>query len=70
MNGSLNVRLFIAVNPLAFLLDAYRQVLMSGVAPDVPHLFLLGMCFGLIAVAGVYLLRTLSQTLALKSLTA
>jgi lipopolysaccharide transport system permease protein len=35
-------QLILVANPLAFLLDGYRQVLMYGAAPDGMHLFILG----------------------------
>lgn len=61
--------LILVVNPIAFMVDAYRQILMAGVAPDVLHLALLGV--GSVAsVLGVLaLFRWQSRFIALKALT-
>lgn len=59
----------LTVNPLAFMLDAYRQVLMYQTPPDWGHLFLIG-CGSLILVfVMVAVMRRYSQFLALKALT-
>lgn len=60
----------LTVNPLAFLLDAYRQVLMYGQAPEVPLLVMVGLGSGLMVVVMLYVLHTWSKLLALKALTA
>lgn len=61
--------LILAVNPLAFILDAHRQILLHQTAPDLTHLFLIGMGAALIIFAMVALIRKNSQFLALKVLT-
>ncbi len=61
--------LVLALNPIAFLLDAHRQVLMYDAAPDVAHLFLVGLGAGVVIIAMVGLMRKNSQYLALKVLT-
>lgn len=60
----------LAYNPLAFILDAYRQILMYETPPDFGHLLLIGFV-SLIVVAfmGVLLQRS-SKFLALKALTS
>jgi lipopolysaccharide transport system permease protein len=60
----------LTVNPLAFLLDAYRQVLMHGVRPDPGHLFLLGLLFAAAIVLLLWYMRRASQSLARRALTA
>ena len=62
--------LIFAVNPIAFLLDAYRQVLMFGTPPDLIPLLRVasGSCLLLIAVLSF--MRRKSKLLALKTLAA
>jgi lipopolysaccharide transport system permease protein len=62
--------LVLAFNPLAFILDAYRQILMVGAAPDLLHLAVIGVISGALAYAMVLVMRSSSQYLALKALTA
>jgi lipopolysaccharide transport system permease protein len=62
--------LLLAANPLAFLLDAYRQVLMYNTPPDMLHLLTIGAGFGALICATVLLMRKGDQYLALKALTA
>ena len=62
--------LLLTVNPMAFMLDAYRGVLMYGVRPDLVHLLLIGLGFGGIIGLMVLFMRKTSQLLALKTLTA
>jgi len=62
--------LLLAVNPLAFILDAYRQVLMYDSTPDMYHLLVVGAGFGALACTMVLAMRRGSQYLALKALTA
>jgi lipopolysaccharide transport system permease protein len=61
--------LVLILNPLAFIIDAYRQILLDGVAPDLQHLLVLGAG----SIIGVWvmlaLMRRFSQFLALKALT-
>ena len=54
------------VNPLAFVLDTYRQVLMHGQAPDTVHLFAVGLGAGLLSLLMLFALRRLSRVLALR----
>jgi lipopolysaccharide transport system permease protein len=60
----------LVINPMAFLLDSYRQVLMYGAAPDYFHLLMLGAGFGAMAYVMIVVLRRLSKVLAKKALTA
>jgi lipopolysaccharide transport system permease protein len=62
--------LVLAINPLAFIVDAYRQVLMVGVAPDLTHLSAVAFVTGLVIVGMLYLLRRSSQFLALRAITS
>jgi len=57
-------------NPLAFVLDAYRQVLMYKTVPDLAMLARIGVIFAIITALMVSLIRKLSKLLALKALTA
>ena len=58
------------LNPVAFILDAYRQVAMHNTPPDMVHLALIGAVFGVIVYAMVLVMRGGSQYLALKAITA
>jgi lipopolysaccharide transport system permease protein len=58
------------MNPLAFVLDAYRQVMMYDTAPEMVHLLTIGAGFGALLCAMVLIMRHRSQYLALKALTA
>ena len=60
--------LVLAVNPLAFILDAYRQVLMFNTAPDWVHLLLIGAGSAALLTIMVIVMRSNSQYFALKSL--
>ncbi|MEQ9462522.1 MAG: ABC transporter permease [Haliea sp.] len=62
--------LVLLLNPLAFVIDAYRQIFMAGVAPDAWHLLGIGIGFGLLTLGMVLLLRRTSQFIALKVLTS
>ncbi|WP_246139787.1 ABC transporter permease [Parahaliea aestuarii] len=62
--------LILNVNPVAFILDAYRQILMGGVAPDLGGMLRYALIFGMLAAGMVFIMRKLSQALALKALTA
>jgi lipopolysaccharide transport system permease protein len=55
-------------NPVAFLLDGYRQVLMWGGAPDVMHLLLLGLVAALACAGLIWWSSRLEQWLALRVL--
>ncbi|MFT4873351.1 ABC transporter permease [Congregibacter sp.] len=60
----------LALNPLAFIIDAYRQVLMVGVAPDLFHLAAVAIAACLIIAVMLHLLRKNSQFLALRAITS
>ena len=63
-------QIILAVNPLAFVLDAYRQILMYDSAPDLVHLVQIGVGFGILTLIAVQLIHRMSRLLALKALTA
>jgi lipopolysaccharide transport system permease protein len=58
------------LNPMAFILDAYRQVAMHNTPPDMVHLALVGMGFSVMLFIMVLVMRRSSQYLALKAITA
>ena len=60
----------LTLNPLAFILDAYRQVLMYDTPPEMGHLLLIGVGFGALAVLVLAYMRSASRYLALRALTA
>lgn len=62
--------LILTYNPMAFILDAFRQVLMYNTAPNLTGLALNALFFGLLLIVIVFIIRKYSQTLALKALTA
>jgi lipopolysaccharide transport system permease protein len=62
--------LVLALNPLAFIVDAYRQVLMAGVAPSAVHLMAIGVVAALVIAGMLYVLRRSSQFLALRAITS
>jgi len=62
--------LLLAFNPLAFVLDAYRQILMYSVPPDMFHLLSIGAGFGALLCVAVMIMRRGGQFLALKALTS
>lgn len=64
------IDLVLAINPIAFMIDAYRQVLMHQTAPDPTHLLLIGVFFGLMLALVGWLTHRRSQYLALKVLTS
>ncbi len=57
------------INPIAFVLDAHRQILMYGQAPDLDHLSYIAIVSIAAIVAMLALMRRHSQLLALKVLT-
>lgn len=61
--------LVLALNPIAFMLDAHRQILMYQTLPDFMHLLLIALGAVLLIVMMVGLMRRYSQYLALKVLT-
>jgi lipopolysaccharide transport system permease protein len=62
--------LILAVNPLAFILDAYRQVLMYEQAPALGHLIAIALCAAAIVGAMVLVMRRANQYLALRVLSS
>ena len=64
------IDLVLNLNPLAFVLDAYRQILMHNTPPDMMHLLALGAGFGALVCAMILIMRKASQYLALRALTA
>ena len=62
--------LLFLLNPIAFRVDAYRQVLMEGTVPDLTHLLILGLASGGAALVVAATMRRGSKYLALKALTA
>jgi lipopolysaccharide transport system permease protein len=58
------------LNPLAFILDAYRQVAMHNTPPDMMHLAIIGLGFGAMVCVMVLIMRGGSHYLALKAITA
>lgn len=64
------MELLFLVNPIALLLDAYRQVLMNGVAPEVGHLLVLGLLSGMMGLAVASMMRRASRYLALRAITS
>ncbi len=63
-------KLVMAWNPLAFLVDCYRQIMMYNTPPDMVHLLAIAVGFGALLCAMVLLMRRGSQYLALKAITA
>lgn len=57
-------------NPLAYILDAYRQVLMHNTAPSLMHLLVLGLLFTALATAALQYMRYTSKDLALRAITS
>ena len=64
------MKMVLDVNPMAFLLDAYRQIMMHNMSPDMFHLLTIGAGFGALLCAIVLFMRHRSQYLALRALTA
>jgi lipopolysaccharide transport system permease protein len=62
--------LVLTVNPVAFIIDAYRQILMHDTPPDLIHLSLLGAVLTVMLAATLFLMHKTSQYLALKALTS
>ena len=62
--------LVMALNPLAFLLDAYRQILLHGAPPNAPHLALIGVGALVVVFAGLALLHRHSRFIALRVITS
>ncbi|MEH6515095.1 MAG: ABC transporter permease [Halioglobus sp.] len=62
--------LLLTFNPMVFILDCYRQILMYQVVPDLSHLAVLGMFWLSLVAMIVWIIGRASQYLALKALTA
>jgi lipopolysaccharide transport system permease protein len=62
--------LIMTINPVAFIVDCYRQIMISDIPPDMVHVFTIGAVFGAILWVMVLLMRRGSQYLALKVITA
>jgi lipopolysaccharide transport system permease protein len=60
--------LILMTNPVAFLLDAYRQVLMYNTRPDLLHLVVLAAICGVVIWLTILYMRRNSQQLALRAL--
>ncbi len=63
-------QLVLTVNPVAFILDCYRQILMYQTAPDALHLALLGAVFAALTAVMAVVMHRGSQFLALKALSS
>ena len=61
--------LLLAFNPLAFLIDAHRQVLMYKKSPDLLHLLSIAVVASVVIALTIKYMRRYSQYLALKVLT-
>ena len=61
--------LVLALNPMAFILDAYRQVLMYEALPDLFHLLQIGLASIVLIIVVLAFMHRNSQYLALKVLT-
>jgi lipopolysaccharide transport system permease protein len=70
LNDPHKTETILALNPLAFIVDCYRQILMHNTPPDMLHLLTIGAGFGALLCAMVLLMRHRSQYLALRALTA
>ena len=70
LDDPFKTELLLTINPLAFVLDAYRQILMYNTPPDMFHLLSIGAGFGALLCAVVLIMRRGDQYLALKALTA
>jgi lipopolysaccharide transport system permease protein len=64
-----HVELMLALNPLAFMLDAHRQILMHQTRPDLLHLALIGLGAGVLITLMVLRMRQKSRYIALQVLT-
>jgi homopolymeric O-antigen transport system permease protein len=69
LGNEAKTELVLALNPLAFMLDAHRQILMYNIPPAAGHLALIGLGSLAFAALMFWLLRRYSQFLALKVLT-
>lgn len=62
--------LVLTVNPIAFLLDGYRQVLMYQNSPDWLHLSVIGIIAAIFIAVLLKLIRRISHIIALKAITS
>jgi len=62
--------LLLICNPMAFILDGYRQVLMYGKPPDGIHLLGIGVVFGFVLWIVLRLMNKYNKNIALRALTA
>jgi len=62
--------LLLALNPVAFMLDAHRQILLHETPPDATHLMLIALGSVLLSFAVAGIMRKQSQYLALRVLTS
>ena len=63
------IQLLLTLNPLAFIIDGHRQVLMNNTSPDLVHLFAIGLCSAIVILVTNTLMQRHGQYLALKVLT-
>lgn len=61
--------LLMMVNPMAFMIDAHRQVLMYGAVPDMLNLAAIGLVSVLTILGALWYMHRFSQYIALKVLT-
>jgi lipopolysaccharide transport system permease protein len=64
------MELLFLINPIALLLDGYRQVLLVGTPPAIGHLLALGGLSGLVGLAVASIMRRASRYLALRAITS
>ncbi|NQX89100.1 MAG: ABC transporter permease [Halioglobus sp.] len=64
------IHMILTANPLAFVLDGYRQILLHATPPDMVHLISIGAGFGALFCLMVLIMRKGDKYLALKALTA
>lgn len=62
--------LVLTVNPVAFIVDAYRQVLLAGNAPPLLHLMVLGLVCASLAGAMLWFYHRQSRYIALRAITS
>jgi len=62
--------LLFTLNPIAFLVDTYRQVLMTGARPDLAHLLVLAVLSGAACLLVSWIMRGSSRYLALRAITS
>jgi len=61
--------MLLALNPLAFMIDAHRQVLLHASGPDLSHLLAIAVGSGVVILLTTSYMQRFSQYLALKVLT-